>query len=129
MIDSLILATLIAANGGLPACAGNYPAITAVAVQNVIPDAGVNQYTVRVSVTNRGPDSQAANALQSVEIYQDATKVGEKGIPPLKAGGTYAFPYRFTRNSDAAEGTTNLVFRLDRQVPGQSCGTRYALSV
>jgi hypothetical protein len=130
MLDSLILATLIGANAGLPPCAATYPVITSVAVQNVMPDAGVNQYTIRVSVMNRGQNSQASNALQSVQIYQDATKVGEKGIPPLKAGGTYAFPYRFTRNSDAADGTTNLVFRLDRQAPGeQDCGMRYALSV
>jgi len=130
MIDALILSTIIATSGALPACAANYPVITSVAVQNVIPDGGVNQYTIRVSVANRGQDPQAANALQSVKIYQDATKVGEKGIPPLKAGGTYAFPYRFTRNSDAGDGTTKLVFRLDRQAPGeQGCGMRYTLSI
>jgi hypothetical protein len=113
---AFLLATLLAQN---PAgCAGPGPAIASVKVANTTQDGALNDYQLRVSVINRGNTSQAGNVLQSVDIFRNGTKVDQKGVPPLKAGGAYSFVYSFSRNADAGDGTTTFTFRMD---PGQSC--------
>jgi CARDB len=100
------------------ACAGPGPAVASAKVDRMTPNGELNTYQLRVSVVNRGDVSQAGNVLQSVDIFRNGTKVDQKGVPPLKAGGTYSFVYPFSRNSDAGDGTTTFTFRMD---PGQSC--------
>jgi hypothetical protein len=128
---AMLLATLIAQTGSGAPCAGALPAISSVAVERTTQVGELNDYTLRVSVLNRGDLSQAGNVLQSVDIYRDGTKVDQKGVPPLKAGGTYTFLYFFQRNSDAGDGTTTFTFRMDPR-PSNACdssGDRYDLSV
>ncbi len=128
---AILLATLIAQNGMGAPCAGALPAISSVAVDRTTQVGEINDYTLRVSVLNRGDLSQAGNVLQSVDIYRDGTKVDQKGVPPLKAGGTYTFLYSFQRNSDAGDGTTTFTFRMDPRTANgcDSSGDRYDLSV
>ena len=73
--------------------------------------------------------------LNSIQIFQDATKVDQKGAQPLKAGGTETVTYHFSRSSQARPGTTRLRFRLivnDPHAPAQNCSTAndtYRISV
>lgn len=128
---AILLATLIAQNGSAAPCAGALPAISSVAVKRTTQSGELNDYTLRVSVLNRGQRSQAGNVLQSVDIYRNGTKVDQKGVPPLKAGGTYTFLYSFQRNSDAGDRSTTFTFRMDPRTSNgcDSSGDRYDLRV
>jgi hypothetical protein len=93
----------------------------------------VNHYDLRVVVANSGGARQPSDVLQSVSIYQDGSKVGEKGVPPLGARGSYAFDQPFQRSDQANAGTTSFTFRLhpDRNASA-ACygeGDRYRLTV
>jgi len=93
----------------------------------------VNHYALRVVVANRGATRQPSDVLQSVSIYQDGSKVGEKGVPPLGARGSYTFDQPFQRSDQANTGTTNFAFRLhpDRNA-GAACygeGNRFRITV
>ena len=116
MLASFLLAATLLAQGG--ACTS--PAISSVMVERTTQDGALNDYQLRINVVNSGGASQAGNVLQSVDIFRNGTKVDQKGVPPLKAGGSYSFVYSFSRNSDAAERSTTFTFRMD---PGQSCET------
>jgi hypothetical protein len=137
MFATLLLALTVTQNQVAQApCSGADPAITSVAVQSVNPDGDVNRYQLAVTVVNRGQDSQGGNVLQSVDIFQDGNKVGEKGLPPLKPGESYNFVYSFVRAADAGNNTTHLAFVLDMHQPSgissQHCdaaGDRYMLRV
>jgi hypothetical protein len=131
MMIAILLATLIAQNGSGAPCAGALPAISSVAVDRATQNGELNDYMLRVRVLNRGDVSQAGNVLQSVDIYRNGTKVDQKGVPPLKAGGTYTFLYSFQRNSDAGDGSTKFTFRLDPRTSNgcDSSGDRYNVSV
>ncbi len=132
MLVPLFLAMLTGQND-VGACPGTNPAIVSVAVKNVEPDGALSRYVLSVDVANHGAASQASNTLQSVDIYQDGTKVGQKGVPPLKAGQAYAFPFSFERNSNSPDGTTKLVFALTPKLGDASAcdrsGQRYSLKV
>ena len=93
-------------------CSGADPAITKASVVSVTPSGGLNNVKVSVTVTNLGSAKQPSNTLQSVEITQNDTKVGRKGVPPLAAGQAYTFAYVFQRSVEASPGTTPLRLQL-----------------
>ena len=94
-------------------CSGADPAITHVSASQPTTDAaGVNHYTLSITVTNLGDRKQTSNLLQSVQIWEDRQKVDQKGIPPLAPDQSYRFSYNTPRNSDAAMGSTRFDFRL-----------------
>jgi hypothetical protein len=88
-----------------PACAD--PAITS-AISSVAPGGSLNVYDVAITVTNRGPAAQPSSLLQSVAIYQDAGKVGQMAIAPLRPAASQTVHYRLERAVDARSGSTNL---------------------
>jgi hypothetical protein len=111
----LPLAFVIAQNtapSNASACSGADPSITGAKVTSTTPRGDMNQISVTVTVVNNGSMSQQGNTLQSVDVYQNNTKVDRKGLPPLKGGQAYTFPYVFDRAADAGTGTTDLRFQL-----------------
>ena len=125
LLAALIVAQLLVAPAAAPACSGADPAITSAGVKNVTHQGAVNNYAIAVTVVNRGDAGQPSNLLESVNILQDATKVGRKGIPPLKPGQSYTFTYEFVRSDEAVPRSTRLRFQLVLQnypAPGsQDC--------
>jgi hypothetical protein len=111
MLDLLVaLATLplVAMSG--TSCAD--PAITMAVASPVAGNADLNTYDVAVTVKNLGGKAQPATLLQSVEFYQNATKVDQKGLQPLKPGGSQTVHYRMQRSSEARPGTTRVRVQL-----------------
>jgi hypothetical protein len=109
------------------ACMGADPAIVSVAVKGMQSSGGLNHYTLSGKVSNLGSVAQASNTLQFVDIYKGSTKLDSRGVPPLRAGQSYAFEYVSTRSAQGGDQTTSLGFRMDvRQPPNtgsQSCNT------
>ncbi len=125
MLRTCILAFLgfasIPAGPVSAACSGADPALTSVAVKNVSHANGISRYTLVGTVVNAGSEAQESNVLQFVDIYQTpGEKLDAKGIPPLKAGESYAFSYVLLRSTEAGSGTTSLRFQLDMRQPATS---------
>jgi subtilase family serine protease len=112
---SMILVVLLAAlsaNAAAASCTGADPAITSIKVQNVANDGSVNHYTLVGRVTNLGSQKQASNVLQFVDIYQNGTRLEDRGIPPLAPGQSYTFSYVWQRAADAGSNTTTFNFSI-----------------
>jgi hypothetical protein len=92
------------------ACAD--PAIVAAVASPLGSNGNLNTYDVAITVKNLGSGAEPASLLQSVQIYQDATKVDQHGTPPLAAGASATVHYRLQRSSEARPGTTHLRFQL-----------------
>jgi subtilase family serine protease len=107
-----VLAPLVALTGS---CSG--PAITAAGVQSTHDDGDVRHYDIAITVTNHGSAAVPASVLDSVEIYQDGTKVDQKGLPWLKPGQSATVRYDFQRASDARRNSTQLRLRLVQRDP------------
>jgi subtilase family serine protease len=116
MLTAIFLAQL-SANAGAAGCAGADPAIVSAKVQNVAGNGSVNHYTLVGKVTNLGSVKQASNVLQFVDIYQNGTRLEDRGVPPLAPGQSYTFSYDWQRASDAGKGTTTMQFRLRMTSP------------
>jgi len=112
----IALLTALPAMVSTATCHGADPAITGVTTTQTA-NGALTTYTLKVTVTNLGSTGQRSNVLQSVEIRLDGAKKGEKGLPPLAAGAKYSFPYDVQRSSDAAAGTTRVVFHLVMHQP------------
>src|ERR1700722_12115703 len=87
-------------------CSGADPAIVGAKATSTTPKGDMSEISVTVTVVNNGSTGQQSNTLQSVDVYQNNTKVDRKGLPPLKAGQPYTFTYVFDRATDAGNGTT-----------------------
>ena len=110
MLDALLAALslpLLAA--ATNACAG--PAITNAVATQVGTNGDLTNYDVAITVKNSG-SAEPSSLLQSVQVYQDQTKVDQKGTQPLAAGGSTTVHYIFSRSSEAERGSTHLHFRL-----------------
>jgi len=109
------------------ACMGADPAIVSVAVKGMQSSGGLNHYTLSGKVVNLGSTAQASNTLQFVDIYKGSTKLDSRGVPPLRAGQSYAFEYVSTRSAEAGAQSTSLGFRMDVREPpntgSQACNT------
>jgi archaellum component FlaG (FlaF/FlaG flagellin family) len=88
------------------------PAITHAVASNLGSNGDLTTYDVAITVKNTGSAAEPSSLLQSVQVYQDATKVDQKGTPPLRAGGTATVHYRLQRSSEARSGSTHLRFSL-----------------
>jgi hypothetical protein len=108
-------------------CVGPDPAIVSVAVKGMQSSGGLNHYTLSGKVVNLGSTAQASNTMQFVDIYKGSTKLDSRGIPPLRAGQSYAFEYVTDRSAQAGAQTTSLGFRMDVREPAntgsQPCNT------
>jgi hypothetical protein len=93
-----------------PTCAD--PAIVSAASSTLGNNGNLTTYDVAVTLENMGLGSEPSSLLQSVGVYQDATKVDQFGTPPLKAGARATVHYRFQRSSEARSGSTHLRFTL-----------------
>jgi len=135
MIDVLLAALslpVLAMTSG--ACAG--PTITNAVATQAGDNGDLRTYDIAITVTNRGSAGEPSSLLQSVQIFQDATKVDQKGTPPLAAGGATTVHYRFTRSSEAQHNSTHLRFQLalsnPHGTPFTDCTTannRYRLDI
>jgi hypothetical protein len=114
MTHQLALLLLTQMPGGLSgsACPGAAPSISNVTTAMSTNADGLSRYTLTVAVTNVGAQGQKANVLQSVDIFLDRAKNGEKGVPPLRAGQTYSFTYGVSRAQDARPGSTSVDLRI-----------------
>lgn len=92
------------------ACA--QPAIASAVARQVGDNGDLTTYDVAVSVKNAGRGAEASSLLQSVQVYQDATKVDQMGAPPLSPGRVATVHYRFSRSSEAHARSTHLRFKL-----------------
>src|SRR5580700_10554955 len=106
-----MLALILAAAVTGSACAN--PSIVSAGVQSVTADGGLNHYTIAISVENEGTVRQPGNLSQSLDVFQDATKVGQIGLLPLGPDQTQEVTYGFDRSAEAGVGTTHLRFTLD----------------
>ncbi len=97
------------------ACAG--PTITSAIASQAGTNGNLNTYDVAIRVKNAGSAAEPSSLLQSVQVFQDATKVDQKGTPPLAAGQSATVHYRFTRSSEAAARSTHLHFTLTLSDP------------
>jgi hypothetical protein len=124
MLDALLMALsvpLLAATSTATACAA--PAITAAVAHELGSNGNLNTYDVAIVVRNSG-GAEPASLLQSVQVFQDATKVDQKGTPPLAAGASATVHYRLQRSSEARAGSTHLRFSLvmhDPHGPVSNC--------
>lgn len=113
--------------GSAATCAGADPAITSVAVADVTPAGGVDQYHLAGTVVNRGGADQASDVLQFVDVYQNGQRLDAKSIPPLAAGQSFTFTYVSLRSVQAGKDTTTLHFRLRMRQPSpggrEDCST------
>ena len=135
---SVLSMLALAVSTALPAvaaCTGADPGITVAKVASVSTSGGLSHYHLSITVVNHGTQGQSGNVLQSVQMYQDSIKVDEKGIPPLKAGGSYTFTHDYVRAADAGKGTTVYRFQLFMHKPTgmgpANCGAdndRYVLT-
>ena len=73
------------------ACAG--PTIANAVATQTGNNGNLTTYDVAVTVKNTGSAAEPSSLLQSVEVFQDATKVDQKGTPPLAAGGRATVHY------------------------------------
>jgi hypothetical protein len=100
------------------------PGITSAVASRLGSNGDLTTYDVAITVKNTGPAAEPSSLLQSVQVYQDATKVDQKGTPPLPAGGSATVHYRLQRSSEARRGSTHLRFALvmhDPHGPVTSC--------
>lgn len=112
MLDALLAALtlpILAMTSGA-ACAG--PTITNAVASQAGNNGNLTSYDVAVTVKNTGSATEPSSLLQSVQVFQDATKVDQKGTQPLAAGAHTTVHYRFSRSSEAEAGSTHLFFRL-----------------
>jgi subtilase family serine protease len=112
MIFGLVLLAELPVGAPAATCSGADPAITSVKVQSVNGSGSLNRYTIVGSVTNLGSQKQASNVLQFVDLYQNGTRLEDRGIPPLAPGQTYTWSYVWGRASDAGPNTTTFHFNL-----------------
>jgi subtilase family serine protease len=115
------IAALLAMTVAAP-CRGASPAITNV-VTSQTSDGALTTYRLDVTVANLGRAGQPSNELQSVNIFLDGQKKGEKGIPPLRPGAEYTFPYTVQRSAEANNGTSAVRFRLVQHQGPALCPT------
>jgi hypothetical protein len=92
------------------ACAG--PAIIHAVASQAGSNGDLTTYDIAITVKNTGSQGEPSSLLQSVQVYQDQTKVDQKGTQPLAAGGSTTVHYRFSRSAEAEQGSTHLHFRL-----------------
>lgn len=117
MILVVVLLATLPANAAAAGCAGADPAVTSVRVQNVTANGSANRYTLVGTVTNLGNQKQASNVLQFVDIYQEGTRLEDRGVPPLAPGQSYTFSYVWMRALDAGTNTTTFDFRIRMTSP------------
>ncbi|MGC2633723.1 MAG: CARDB domain-containing protein [Candidatus Cybelea sp.] len=117
IILTAVLLSQLPVNAAAAGCPGADPAITSVRVQNVTANGSANRYTLAGTVTNLGNQRQASNVLQFVDIYQDGTRLEDRGVPPLAPGQSYTFSYVWMRALDAGTNTTTFDFRIRMTSP------------
>ncbi len=131
-MDPMILSLLVASAPTPSSCRGGAPVIASAVSRVGKNDGGVNTYVVHVVVVNHG-GTQKSNVLQSVAVYQNGDKVNEKGIPPLRAGASYAFDQTLQRSDESHSDATSLRFQVHAVANATGAcyggGAAYRLSV
>jgi hypothetical protein len=124
MLDALLLALAMPLVAMGSSCAD--PAITHVSASPTSDNGSLAGYDFAITVKNIGTVNQPSSVLQSVIVYQDATKVDQKGAQPLKAGASETLHYHFQRSNEARPNSTHMHFTLmvrDPHMAAQDCNT------
>jgi hypothetical protein len=98
------------------------PVITNAGIQSTSTSGDLRFTRVAVTVVNRGA-SQPSSMLQSVNVYQNGSKVDQKSVPPLRAGASKTVTYTFKRSAEANDDTTRLRVQLVGHDAHGSCST------
>jgi hypothetical protein len=93
-----------------PSCAD--PVIASAVATTLGNNGAIASYDVAITVRNAGTVAEPSSMLQSVEVYQDATKVDQIGTPPLRPGQSATVHYRLKRSFEARPGSTHLRLQL-----------------
>jgi CARDB len=121
MIRTMTLVLLVLAQvpavAAAASCDGANPVVTTVTLQSVGKTPYLNLYHLTATVTNRGNQAQAGNALQFVDIVQYGGRLDDRGVPPLGPGESYTVNYIWPRSADAGKGTSPLDFRIRSVAP------------
>jgi hypothetical protein len=124
MLD-VLLAAISLPLLAMGAC-GADPAISSVVATPVADNGNLSTIDLAITLKNVGTAAEPSSLLQSIVIYQDATKVDQKGAQPLGAGAAETVHYRFSRSSEARMGSTHMRFQLvlrDPHAAVQNCST------
>ena len=122
-LAALALGPIIASNAS--ACAD--PAIVSASLASTQRNGALDDFDTVIVVKNVGQGAQAPSLLQSVQVFQDATKVGQIGLRPLAAGASQTVHYELQRSAGGAAGSTRLRFVLvghdPHGLPVTNCST------
>jgi hypothetical protein len=130
-----MLGLMLALTVPLVAMTGACPAgrIALAGIRSTHTDGDVRDIDVAITVVNHTAQAQPASYLQSVEIWQDGTKVDQKGVPPLKPGASATVTYQVQRSAGGRSDSTNLRLQLVGHDPHDAgcsnAGEPYRLSV
>jgi len=135
MLELIVVAALVPLIvSASPACAD--PAIVSATQTSMHRNGALDVYDTAIVVKNMGNRGQAKSLLQSVEVFQDGTKVGQIGLLPLAPGRSQTVHYELQRSAGGHMGSTHLRFALvmhdPHGVPITDCSTSndgYRLSV
>jgi hypothetical protein len=120
---ALLLASQLTGGQSASACPGPSASIANVTTAKSTDANGLDRYTLTIAVKNVGSQAQRSNTLQSVDIFLDHAKNGQKGVPPLRPGQSYSFTYDVQRAEGAREGSTAVDLRLEPSTASaRNCG-------
>ncbi len=111
MFEALLTALALPLLAMTPGACTN-PAIVSAGATTAGNNGNLTTYNIAIRVKNTGTVGEPSSLLQSVEVFQDATKVDQKSAPPLAPGQAATVHYQFSRSSEARAGSTHLRFRL-----------------
>lgn len=114
MLDA-ILAAMSLPLLAMSACAD--PAITTAVSHSAGNNGNLTTYDVDITVENLGTAGQPSSLLQSVEVFQNGSKVDQIGVPPLAPHASHTVRYTLQRSSEAHAGTTHLRLQLALRDP------------
>jgi hypothetical protein len=127
MLGLIVVAALVPLIASAsPDCAG--PTIVSATQTSMHRDGARNVYETAIVVKNMGSHEQSSSLLESVEVFQDDTKVGEIGLLPIAPGHSQTVHYELQRSAGGRKGSTQLQFRLVTDDPHGMASTACSAS-
>jgi hypothetical protein len=122
MLELIVVAALVPLIASAsPDCAA--PTIVSATKTSMHRDGARNIYETAIVVKNTSNREQSPSVLESVEVFQDDTKVGEIGLLPIAPGHSQTVHYELQRSANGRTGSTQLQFRLVMNDPHGMAGS------